>query len=102
MLGSVKLEFVQEHSRDVASLKAHAQGRIAHYAERYPALALSEHFRWVSDRVACGNYRGGSGTVTVSERELRVELSLPFLARPFRARIEDFIRRELALAVAGA
>ena len=96
----MKLEFVQGHSRDVASLREHAQTRIAHYAGRYPALALSEHFRWVSDRVATGTYRGGSGTLTVDEREVRVELSLPFFARPFRARIEEFVRRELALAAA--
>lgn len=96
----MKLEFVHEHARDVASLKEHAQTRIAHYSERYPALALSGHFRWVSDRVAIGSYRGGSGTITVDEGMVRVELSLPFFARPFRARIEDFVRRELALAAA--
>lgn len=98
----MKLEFVQGHSRDVAALKAYAQERLALYAERYPSLGLAEHVRWVSDRVACGSYRGGSGTVTVDEREVRVELSLPFFARPFRTRIEEFVRRELARAAAAS
>jgi Putative polyhydroxyalkanoic acid system protein (PHA_gran_rgn) len=94
----VKLAFSQAHTRDLASLKAHAQQRIALYAGRYPALGLADHFRWVSERVAEGSYQGGTGTVTLDEREMRVELSLPFFARPFRTRIEDFVRRELAQA----
>ncbi len=96
----MKLEITQGHALDLATLKAHAQRRLEHYAERYPHLGLAEHFRWVSDRVASGSYKGGSGTLTLGEREVRVELDLPFFARPFRARIEDFVRRELSLAVA--
>lgn len=94
----MKLAFSQAHTRDLPSLKAHAQQRIALYAGRFPALELDEHFRWVSERVAEGSYQGGTGTVTLDEREMRVELSLPFFARPFRTRIEDFVRRELAQA----
>lgn len=96
----MKLEFVQGHTRDVAALRAYAEARVAHYSGRYPALSLGEHFRWVSDRVATGSYKGGTGTITLGDREVRVVLDLPFFARPFRARIESFIRSELALALA--
>lgn len=96
----MKLEFAQGHACDLAALRAHAQARIEHYAARHPALALAEHFRWVSDRVATGSYKGGSGTITLGDHEVRVELTLPFFARPFRARIESFVRAELALAAA--
>ncbi len=96
----MKLSFNQPHAVDLDALKAHAQRRLAHYAERYPHLGLAEHFRWVTDRSVSGSYKGGSGTLSVDEREIRVELDVPFFARPFRARIEDFVRRELALAAA--
>ncbi len=95
----MKLEFVQGHTRDVAALRTYAEARVAHYSGRHPSLSLGEHFRWVSDRVATGSYKGGTGTITLGDREVRVVLDLPFFARPFRARIESFIRSELALAL---
>ena len=96
----MKLSFTQPHAVDLGTLKAHAQRRLTHYAERYPHLGLAEHFRWVTDRSVSGSYKGGSGTLSVDEREIRVELDVPFFARPFRGRIEDFVRRELDLAAA--
>jgi hypothetical protein len=96
----VKLTFTQPHTVDLVTLKAHAQQRLTHYAERYPHLGLAEHFRWVTDRSVSGSYKGGSGTLSVDEREIRVALEVPFFARPFRGRIEDFVRRELDLAAA--
>jgi hypothetical protein len=96
----VKLDIAHPHALDLATLKARAEERLAHYIDRYPHIPMREHFRWDGDRVVRGSYRGGDGTVTLGEREVRVELDLPFFARPFRARIEDFVRRELALATA--
>lgn len=95
----MKLEFTQAHALDLATLKARAAARIEHYNAAYPKLALAEHFHWDGDRVASGSYRGGSGSISLGEREVRVELDVPFFARPFRARIEDFVRRELILAL---
>ncbi len=94
----MKLDIAHPHALDLATLKARAEERLAHYTARYPHIPMREHFRWDGDRVVRGSYRGGDGTVTLGEREVRVELELPFFARPFRARIEDFVRRELALA----
>ncbi len=98
----MKLEITQGHALDLATLSAHAQKRIAYYAERYPHLALTDHCRWVDDRVVSGSYKGGTGTVTIGDRDVRVALDLPFFARPFKGRIEDFVRRELALATTPA
>lgn len=96
----MKLEIAQDHALDLAILKARAEERLEHYAAKYPHIPMLEHFRWDGERVVRGSYRGGDGAITLGEREVRVVLDLPFFARPFRARIEDFIRRELALSTA--
>ena len=98
----MKLELAHPHSLDLATLKARAEARLEEYVVRYPHIPMREHFRWDGDRVVRGSYRGGDGTITLGDREVRVELDLPSFARPFRARIEDFVRRELALATAAA
>ena len=90
----MKIEITRPHSLDLATLRARINARVAHYTERYPALNLAEHYRWTSEREARGSYRGGDGALSVDEREVRVTLNLPFFARPFRARVEDFLRRE--------
>lgn len=96
----MKLEIAQDHALDLATLKARAEERLEHYAAKYPHIPMREHFRWDGERVVRGSYRGGDGAITLGEREVRVALDLPFFARPFRARIEDFIRKELALCTA--
>lgn len=94
----MKIAVTQPHALDLATLKARAEARLAHYMARYPHIPMREHFRWDGERVVRGSYRGGDGTLTLGDREVRVELEIPFFARPFRARIEAFVRRELALA----
>lgn len=96
----MKLEFTQSHSLDLATLKARANARLEHYAAKYPHIPLRESFRWDGERSVKGSYRGGDGTLTFGDREVNLTVHLPFFARPFRARIEDFIRRELVLATA--
>lgn len=66
------------------------------YAKRYPAFDIPNHYKWLNDRVAEGSYRGGSGTVTLSADKISVALDVPFFARLYQTRIEEFIQRELA------
>ncbi len=93
----VKFELSQPHRRSLADLKAHAQTRLDHWAAKYPHLDLAKHFRWEGERVVRGSYQGGTGSITLGDDSVRVELDLPFFARPFRGRIEEFVRRELAM-----
>lgn len=97
----MKLEFSRAHALDLATLKARIADRVRHYDEKHPRYALSEHYRWVGERDARGSYRGGEGAVHLGDTEVTITLELPFFARPFRARIEDFVRREFD-AVLGA
>lgn len=91
----MELVFTRAHTKDLATLKSLVSERVAHWATRYPQLDLASHYRWRDDRTATGAYRGGEGTVTLGEREVRVTLELPFFARPFKAKIEGFVNREL-------
>lgn len=96
----MKLDFSQPHSLDLAALTERINARVAHYAARYPALDLAAHHRWISNREVRGSYRGGEGVLQITATELRLTLTLPFFARPFRARIEDFVKRETAALLA--
>jgi hypothetical protein len=90
----MKLELSRPHALDLPTLRARINARVEHYAQRHPALDLAHHYRWTGEREARGSYRGGDGSLRFDERELRVTLELPFFARAFRARIEDFLQRE--------
>lgn len=93
----MKIEVTRPHALPPATLRERIAARVTHYAERHPALNLAAHYRWASDTEARGSYRGGDGALHIGPDEVRVTLQLPFFARPFRARIEDFLRREADL-----
>lgn len=96
----MKLELSRPHALDLPTLRARITARVEHYTQRYPALNLTEHYRWTGEREARGSYRGGDGWLRLDERAVHLTLELPFFARPFRARIEDFLRREADQLVA--
>ena len=93
----MKIEDVFPHKLDLETLRARIDARVESWAARYPSLDLAKHYRWVDPREARGSYRGGEGVMRIGDTEVRVSLTLPFFARPFRARIEDFLRREAEL-----
>lgn len=95
----MKIELARPHALGLDELRARIDARVDHYAARYPALDLRAHHRWVSDREVRGSYRGGDGVLRIDAAEVRLTLDLPFFARPFRARIEDFLKREADLAL---
>lgn len=86
-----------EHRLDLQTLKARVDERIAHYDARYPHLNIRGHYRWLDERRAEAEYRGGKGRVTLGEREVTVEMELPFFAKPFKGRIEQFVAKEMDL-----
>ncbi|MEI8255494.1 MAG: polyhydroxyalkanoic acid system family protein [Deltaproteobacteria bacterium] len=98
--GFMKLHFQHAHSLAPDALRRRVDERVAHYVARYPHLPIGGAFHWHDERTAVGGYRGGTGTVRLGDRDVRIELELPFFARPFRARIEAFVERELETALA--
>ena len=82
-------------------IKKRVAERVAHLDRRYPQFEIPTRYRWVDEHTAEGQYRGGKGRVTVGDEFTDAELELPFFARPFRARIEAFVQRELAGMLAG-
>ncbi len=98
----MKLTFHAETNElELSVLKKRISERVTHLDARYPRFEIPTRYRWLDDRTAEGEYRGGRGRVTVGARAIDAELELPFFARPFRARIEAFVQRELAGLVAG-
>ncbi len=90
------------HALALDVVKQRAEARLATYVARYPQLDLPGHYRWTSERTVDGSYRGGTGTITLGDAKVIIALDLPFFARPFRARIESFIERELDAIIAPA
>ncbi len=96
----MKLHFQHAHTLAADELRRRVDARVADYAERYPQLPIAAAFTWRDAHTAVGGYRGGHGVVHLGERDVRIELSLPFFARPFRARIEAFVAREMDTVLA--
>ena len=98
----MKLEFRREHGASVEALRERINAQVAVYASRYPHLDVGAHYRWTSATSAEGSYRGADGKLTFDESHLAVALELPFFARPFKSKIEDFLEREFVAITAPA
>ncbi len=94
----MKIELRQAHALDLATLHARLRRRFEHYADRLAPLPLRDSVRF-EERAVRGRFRGTDGVLTLDDRSLTATVDLPLAARPLRARIEDLLRRELALAV---
>lgn len=90
----MKLDFRRPHSLTTEALRAHIEKRVAEYAARYPQYDVASLYRWTSPTSATGSYRGAEGRLSFDASSLAVELDLPFFARPFKGKIEDFLQRE--------
>lgn len=95
----ITLDFA--HTLERSELKRRLETRAAHWDRKKPALGVGSAFRWVSEWRAEAEARGGSGWMELGERQVRLEVELPFVARPFRARIEDFLRAEAEAVLSG-
>jgi hypothetical protein len=102
MFRAMKLEFRRAHGATVETLRERIGARVAVYAAKYPHLDVGSHYRWTSPTTAEGSYRGADGTISFDGSHIAVALELPFFARPFRSKIEDFLEREFAAITAPA
>jgi len=91
----MRLQLRIPHSIPIGDLRSRAEQRVDHWAARHPQLALREHYVWSDEYLAQASYRGASGTLALTPTQIHIDLHLPALARPFRARIEQFVRREV-------
>jgi hypothetical protein len=101
MSGEMKLTLAGAHALPRPTLRARIDERVAFYDRAHPALGIRGYYAWDADDRATARYRGGVAHVSLEENRIVVEIELPFIARLYRARIEDFIRREID-AVTGA
>jgi hypothetical protein len=93
----MKLEFRRGHELEVATLRTRIDEQVALYAARYPHLDVGSHYQWTSPTSATGSYRGAEGRLSFDAWHVDVALELPFFARPFRSKIEDFLEREFGV-----
>ncbi len=60
---------------------------------------MSIKWRWEGDRIKfdapSGAAKGTSGTVSVTDSEVRVEIDLPFLLRPLKGTVEGRVNDQL-------
>lgn len=78
----------------VEALRQRIEARVADYTARYPKYDVGSLYRWTSPTSAEGSYRGAEGKITFDAASIAVELELPFFARAFKGRIEEFLQRE--------
>ena len=90
----MKLEFRRSHGSSGEALRQRIDAQVALYAVRYPHFDVASLYRWTSPTSAEGSYRGAEGTLSFDAAQIAVVLELPFFARPFKAKIEDFLGRE--------
>jgi putative polyhydroxyalkanoate system protein len=61
---------------------------------------LELDWRWEGDRItfeaARGPARGSKGSVEVTDRDVRVQIDLPFLLRMLKSTVENRVREKLA------
>ncbi len=91
------MKHVIAHDLDVATAKKVTERAFAEYQHRY--AKYDPRFRWASDRRAELSFSAKGlkleGAMEVAEREITLELDVPFLLRPFRGRAMEIIEREV-------
>ena len=97
----MKIQFRDAHALPVDELRRRVEARVALYVSKYPHVPIAGFYCWRDANIAVASYRGGEGVVELGDGHVAVELDLPFFARPFRTRIEDFVRGEIDAVIRG-
>lgn len=98
----MKIELAFDHALAVDEVRQRLDARAKHWAAKKPAFGIDSAYLWVSPTRAEGGARGGAGWIEITPTQVRLGGELPFFARPFRARIEGFLRDEAALVLSGS
>ncbi len=94
------ITFRQTHGTD----RADAAGRTRALLERFATKRsdIVKDIRWAPDgQSARITGKGFKGSFEVSDSDVAVNLELGLLARPFKGRVEDSLRRRLAQEFSG-
>lgn len=90
----MKLTWKFSHALSLVEMRRRIEVRVAYWHARHPSWGIAESYRWVTEDRAEATARGGSGWLVVSDTHVELALELPFIARPFRSRIESLVRAE--------
>lgn len=78
--------------------KEAAKGKAEELAKGMQAK-LGIQWKWAGDQIKfdapSGTAKGATGTVSVTDSEVRVEIDLPFLLRPMKGMVEGRVNDEL-------
>lgn len=92
------------HHLDIPTAKKVTDRAFAEYSQRYPQYHPT--FQWVNDRKADVSFSAKGiklkGAMEVAEKEISMELDVPFLLRPFRQIAIDVIDREVKVWIGKA
>ena len=97
--GSLPMKHVISHDLDLPTAKRVAERAFAEYQHRY--ARFDPQFSWATDRKAKVAFQAKGlkleGAMEVAEREITLDLDIPFLLRPFRGRALEIIDREVQI-----
>lgn len=92
------------HDLDLATARKVTDHAFAEYKARY--AQYNPDLRWANDRRAdLGFHAMGmnvTGSIDVAEKQIAVDLDVPFLLRPFRTKALEVIEREVNRWIAKA
>jgi hypothetical protein len=98
------MKHVIQHSLDVPTAKKVTDRAFAEYSARYPQYEPT--FKWVGDRRADVSFNAKGiklkGAMEVAEKEITLDLDVPFLLRPFQKMAVEVIEREVKIWIAKA
>ena len=93
------MKHVIAHDLDVPTAKKVAERAFAEYQHRYSKY--DPQFCWSTDRRAKVQFNAKGikleGAMEVAERQITLDLDIPFLLRPFRGRAMEIIDREVQI-----
>ena len=98
------MKHVIAHDLDVLTARKVADRAFAEYKGRYPQYHPT--LQWSSDRRAEVSFNAKGlklqGAMEVAEKEIAIDLDVPFLLRPFRSKAIEVIEREVKVWIGRA
>jgi Putative polyhydroxyalkanoic acid system protein (PHA_gran_rgn) len=98
------MKHVIRHHLDIPTAKKVTDRAFSEYSKRYPQY--EPKFHWVNDRRAEVSFNAKGvklkGAMEVAEREIDLELDVPFLLRPFQKTAVEVIEREVKVWIGKA
>lgn len=98
------MKHVIQHPLDIPMAKKVTDRAFAEYSSRYPQYHPT--FQWVSDRKADVGFNAKGiklkGSMEVEERQITMDLDVPFLLRPFQKMAMEVIEREVRVWIGKA